>query len=269
MTLVLLILYGAQGWSLDVPLRVFCGVMLVATSLTTSRILWLLICAAVAWVNASNWFSIDNHKYLITYWCFAIAIAVASGDPDRILAWNARLLIGLCFAFAVFWKFAAGQFINGAFLHFTFLHDTRVEATTIGIGGLGADALADNRKLLSLLRTFPADGTAVTLSTSATLRGVTLAMSYWTLLIEGSVALSFCSPRPRFLSNLRDLLLMGFIGTTYFLLPVTGFALVLAIMGFAQCDPARKRTRICYLVLCVLIQLTRVPWDDYAVQWLT
>ena len=41
----------------------------------------------------------------------------------------------------------------------------------------------------------------------------------------------------RWLSRYRDWLLVLFVGTTYFLLPVLGFAYGLVIIGLAQCPP--------------------------------
>jgi hypothetical protein len=47
----------------------------------------------------ADWPMADNHAYLLCYWCLALAIAMWLRDLDS-LARNARLLIGLTFAFA-------------------------------------------------------------------------------------------------------------------------------------------------------------------------
>ncbi len=56
---------------------------------------------------------------------------------------------------------------------------------------------------------------------------------------------------------------MLFIATTYFLLPVVGFAFVLALMGLAQCPAAYRWTRISWLAILILIQLSRIPWGKF------
>ncbi|MCJ8283723.1 MAG: hypothetical protein MJK14_29075, partial [Rivularia sp. ALOHA_DT_140] len=61
---------------------------------------------------------------------------------------------------------------------------------------------------------------------------------------------------------MRDWLLIVFIITTYFLLPVLGFAYVLAIMGLAQCPSTRVSVRTTYLCLFGLLQLARLPWEN-------
>ncbi len=263
LTLLLLMLHGSQqGWKLDVPLRVLCGAMLVHSPLLTSRALWLVVTCTVVVMNAMHWFHIDNHKYLMTYWCVGCTLAVASGSRDAVLRQNARMLVGICFALAVIWKLAAGQFVDGSFLHWTFLEDGRVESTSMLVGNLSADQLAENRSLISLLKSSPGDGVGVTLSTSDGLRWVTLAMSWWTLLIETAVAVTFLAPRHSRIAKLRDWTLIIFVATTYGLLPVIGFAFTLCILGFMQCEPERRRTGLAYLGLLVAIQLTRIPWDN-------
>lgn len=268
MTLLLLMLYGSTSWVLDVPLRILCGILLICTPLLTSRLLWIVIAASVVWVNAGDWYSIDNHKYLITYWSLVAVLAVGSSDPDRVCATNARILLGLCFLFAVIWKFLAGQYLDGSFLQYTLLKDSRIEAMAMGLGGTTRDGLIENRALIQTLRAYPSDGLSIALNAAPGVRILALVLSYWTLLIEGAVAVAFLTPSRFRWVRWRDMLLITFIATTYFILPVTGFAFALALLGFAQCEPERKAMRVTYLLLFVAIQLTRIPWDDYVASWI-
>lgn len=261
-TALFLLLYGSSTVFLDIPLRVLCGLMLLSPSLLTSQSIWMLICGIAWWVNATDWLWIDNHKILITYWCLVCALAVSAKDPDGVLAWNGRLLIGLTFLFATAWKMLAGEYWDGAFLHYTFLSDSRVEAAATAIGGLPANVLPQNRSLEALLKQFPQAIGTVELITSSRLQAFTLAASYWTLLIEGSVAVAFLVAPLRWFSRFRDWFLIVFIATTYFLLPVLGFAYILIIMGFAQCHPSHVRTRIAYIALFAFLQLSRLPWQS-------
>lgn len=259
LTLLLLLLYGSSSLGLDVPLSVICGLMLIAPALLTNQILWLIICGLVWWVNATDWLWIDNHKYLISYWCLVCALAVSAKNTDAVLAWNGRWLIGLTFLFATLWKMLAGEYWQGSFLHFTFLTDPRVEPIAELIGQLDPALLSQNYLLYSALSLHPDVATAATLNTTPALQTFTIAASYWTLLIEASVAIAFLV-NLRWLVALRDRLLITFIVTTYFLLPVLGFAYVLAIMGYAQCPPKRSKTRWVYLGLVGALQLARLPW---------
>lgn len=261
-TALFLLLYGSSTVLLDIPLRVLCGLMLLSPPLLTSQVIWVLICGIVWWVNATDWLWIDNHKILITYWCLVCALAVSAKDTDGVLAWNGRILVGLTFLFATCWKMLAGEYWDGAFLHSVFLLDSRVEAVSTAIGGLSPDALPQNRLLESLLKQFPQQVGSVSLTTSPRLQAFTLAASYWTLLIEGSVAIAFLVKPLRLFSQFRDWFLIVFIATTYFLLPVLGFAYILIIMGFAQCPPKHTAIRVTYIVLFAFLQLSRLPWSS-------
>lgn len=267
LTLLLLILHGATSWVLDVPLRILCGILILSPVLLMSSLLWLGVAGALIWVHAEDWFSIDNHKYLITYWGIVCALAVTSRTPDRVLSANGRILIGLCFTFAVAWKFLGGGFLDGSFLHYTLLKDSRIESIAVGVGGLDRIDLAQNRELMRTLRSLPADQLSIQLKSTDATRWAALGLSYWTLFIEGFVALAFLVRSQSRVGRLRDVALMTFIATTYFILPVTGFAFMLALLGFSQCEVEQSRTRIAYLFLFLAIQLTRVPWDDFVASW--
>ncbi|ELS04772.1 hypothetical protein Xen7305DRAFT_00045080 [Xenococcus sp. PCC 7305] len=256
-TLLLLLLYGSSTVFLDVPLRIICSLMLIIPSLLTNQILWVLICGFVWWVNASDWLWIDNHKILISYWCLVCALAVSSSDPEEVLARNGRMLIGLTFFFATVWKMIAGEYWNGAFLHYTFLAENRIEEFANIIGGLPPDVLPQNQILSEILSRFPGTVKTVTLASNPRLEIFSLAASYWTLLIEGSIALAFLGKSFRFLFRFRNWLLILFIVTTYFLLPVLGFAYILIVMGLAQCSGNSRYQMIAYIFLLGFLQFAR------------
>ena len=262
LTLILLFLYGSSTLILDVPLRIICGLMLVSPTLITSQGLWILICGFIWCMNAVNWLWIDNHQFLISYWCLVCALGVSAKNTDAILAWNGRILTGLVFLFATFWKLLSGEYLNGSFLHYTFLTDDRVATFASLVGRLNPGVLSQNRLLESTLKVMPDSSLSVTLETSEALRTFTLSASYWTLLIEGAVAAAFLLVGVHWLARIRDWLLMLFVATTYFLLPVLGFAYVIIIMGLAQCSTNHVGKRLAYLSLFASLQFARLPWEQ-------
>lgn len=262
-TALLLLTFGATSTILEVGLRLTCGVMLVVPALLVSWRLWLGIVTIVTYVNLSQWHSIDNHKYLISYWTLACCLAVSNPvTAEATLRRNARLMIGLCFLFAVVWKFYAGQYLDGSFLRHTFMTDSRIALPTALLTGVPLASLDANRAMVGFLASWPSDGRAVTLASNETLRTVAVAASYWTLLIEGSVALLWLR-RPNVPAVARDIALIMFIATTYVLLPVVGFATALGLLGLAATGADRPRMRITYLLLLLAIQLTAIPWESY------
>lgn len=262
LTALLLLLYGASSIALDVPLRIACGAMLAVPTLLESPVLWTLICGCVWWVNAADWLWIDNHKYLIGYWSLACALSVTATDPRAVLAWNGRVLVGLVFLLATAWKLFAGEYWGGEFLYFTFLSDPRVEAIGEIVGKLSPADLSQNRLYGALLPLVSQPGASVVLHGSDSLRAFARLTSYWTLAIEGAVAIAFLVGKQFLLSRLRDWLLIAFIISTYFLLPVLGFANVLIVMGIAQSEP-KSTARWAYLGLLALLQLARLPWQAW------
>ncbi|MGK7911439.1 MAG: hypothetical protein AB4050_08140 [Synechococcus sp.] len=265
LTLLLLFIHGSTTLLVDVPLRVICGLMLLSPALLLNQVMWVMICGLVWLVNATVWLWIDNHKILIAYWCLVCALATSSKNSDGVLAWNGRLLIGLTFLFATGWKVLSGEYWDGSFLEYTFLTDIRVESVASIIGGLSQYSLEQNRLFESMLGQFPELIGSVFLLTSPRLQIFTLSASYWTIFIEGLVAVFFLIEDSRFISRCRDWLLITFVATTYFLLPVLGFAYVLIIMGFAQCPPKYKWTRISYICLFGVLQFARLPWESILV----
>ncbi len=263
LTLILLMLYGSSNVILDVPLQVICGLMLLSPSLITHRGLWIAICTFVWWINAANWLWIDNHQFLISYWCLVCALAVGSKNTDAVLAWNGRILVGLVFLFATVWKFLSGEYLDGSFLHFTFLIDHRVSSFATFVGKLDPQVLPQNQLLEDFFKDNPQNSFNIPLETSPLLEGFALIASYWTLVIEGAVAVVFLFAAKFRLQNLQNWILIIFIATTYFLLPVLGFAYVLIIMGLAQCSPNSFRVRMTYLILFGGLQLARLPWENF------
>jgi hypothetical protein len=112
---------------------------------------WLAV-AAVRAVGQlpTGWHVIDNHQYLLTYWCLALGVALLLRDPRSVLRVNARLLIGLAFAFATLWKLISPDFTDGSFFTYTLLVDARFDAVTQTLGG-AADAASTNAGLVAAL----------------------------------------------------------------------------------------------------------------------
>ncbi len=259
LTLLTLLLHGSSETSLDVPLQVLCGMMLMSRNHYQSPGLWIAVTVFIWSINASDWLWIDNHKYLMSYWVLACTLAVSALHPLEILRWNARLLIGLCFAFATLWKLMAGQYWNGEFLTYTLLADSRMEFLANVLGGVSEADLAQVRTLENTISLLPDEMLRASIEVSPRLQALALAMSYWTLLIEGIIA-GFYLYESRFSRRWRDSALLVFIASTYFFVPVLGFGYILVILGLVTCE-GKPKTRATYLGVLVILQLGRLPWD--------
>ena len=94
-------------------------------------------------------------------------------------------------------------------------------------------------------------------------------LTYFTVVLEGLVALSFLWSVRRGISMYRDIFLIVFCITTYAIATVEGFGWLLIAMGVAQTEPDRWKTRIAYITVYGLIIFYRnVPWIDLLLEHL-
>lgn len=263
LTLILVLLYGSTSPLANVTIRLLCGLMLVFPQFLTGRFLWIMIGIVMATANGLLWHSIDNHKYLITYWVLACGLALIFPNRRRqeeYLRKTATWMIGLVFLFATLWKLCAGEYLDGKFFYFTFLSDSRLSYATSLISGLSTDDLQLGREALRFLGTVPLHESELEIAGSARLRTVTLLLSWATIAGEGAIAALYLWQSRR-LYAVRQGLLMCFIGATYFLLPVIGFAAILTLLGFASSRKDDDAGRAIYVILFGVIHLTLIPWQ--------
>lgn len=234
MTLLMLMLYSEEIWYLQVGVYGLSILAILHRPLLRSPALWLAITCFLVVGHARSWFYIDNHKYLITYWCFAVGLARLAPEPMPALRQSARYLIGLAFLFAVIAKLLAPDYLSGAFFEGMLLSDARFSGVASFFGGIPLQDIQlselARRDLAylgdpSILLPYPSSGRLVALAA---------VLTWWTLFIESAVALLFLWPGERGLARWRDPALLVFIATTYPVAPVIGFAWVLASMGVAQ-----------------------------------
>ena len=183
----------------------------------------------------------------------------------RFLAHNGRWMIGLVFLFATLWKaWLSPEFTTGVAFRVTLLVDPRFEDFTRLAAGVPLEWIEAQRALLAR----HADGAQVAIGLTEVprrLAWIAWIGTCWTLLVEGLVALCFLWPLGRGPSTGRDWLLMCFCATTYSVATVASFGWLLVAMGFSQCDPAKRRTRLVYGLLFALILFYReVPWLSLA-----
>ena len=99
-----------------------------------------------------------------------------------------------------------------------------------------------------------------TLQGTALLAVVAKVATAWTLIIEAILAVTFLAPRGTRLAHTRDAFLLLFGWTTYLVATVETFGWTLMILGLAQCEPDRGRTRFLYaLTFCLLLVYDYVP----------
>jgi hypothetical protein len=262
LTLVLVLLHGASSGAAQIPVRVLCGTLLLFPTLVRRQFFWWPLLAALVAANAQAWYVIDNHKYLISYWTLACVLSLGVKESAAFLQVTARVLIALVFGFATFWKAFGGEYFDGSFMYWTFLTDPRVSRVAALVAGYSEAEVSVAREALVTAANLHIVGVPMPVLSSNGLWLATLLLSWLGLLVEGAVAVTHAIPSRR-LYHLRHATLMGFIAMTYFLLPVSGFAFVLAVVGFAQCRDDDQEMRWRYLALLAVVQLITIDWQQY------
>jgi hypothetical protein len=230
--------------------------MLLMPNLLASPTMWLAGLTAMVVCHWPDWYSLDNHKYLMTYWVLACFLSTARRAD---LQSSARTLVGITFVLATTWKILGGQYLNGSFLHAAFLTEPRLIPIGVAFARVPAEALSSGPAAVQALLMFGRPHAVVLLPSTTLLDVMTVSLSWFAIALEGSFGvLHFVTSRTAY--QIRHTLLIGFIFFTYLVFPVTGFAFVLAILGLTECETDDLTTKIAYLGLGAFVQLTIVPW---------
>ncbi len=265
LTLIYFMVRPLGPWWAHVPVLLMASCGLLVPWLARRAGFWLLFALAVAsWVIPA-WSFMDNHGFLLVYWCLALACSLAFSDESGpTLATNARWMVGLVFVLAALWKVVLSpDFMNGEFFRAVLLADTRFRELSRLAGGMSAEAYRHNLELMRRLGEGKLGLTSVQLIEPQ--RQVLLAYvsTWWTALVEASVGVFFLLPRRLEVAPLRDWLLLLFCWMTYPFANVAGFGWLLTIMGVAQLEPERRLVRFLYLATFAFILVDKlVPWTQ-------
>jgi hypothetical protein len=257
LTLILLLL---ADWIVGVDsrfklaLRAIAIVGLIAPPLHRSRKLWLLLALLMGLRTVLNWWTQDNHVFLLTYWCLAVYLSLTTDEPAETLARNGRALIGLSFAFAALWKIVLSKdFLDGTYFHYAFLTDPRFQHFGVIFGGMTSASYNEIAKALAQLGDPTGSVEAVQLPSTAMLVALAKLSAWWTAGIESVLAAVFLLPKRLGIARHRHAVLLLFAWTTYLVATVATFGWVLMTIGVGQCEPERRRTRVLYVATCLVV----------------
>ncbi len=180
----------------------------------------------------NHWPSLDNHQHLINWWCLGLGFALMASQSEEAIRRLARIMLGLCFLFATIWKIRSPDFLNGDFFTWTFATDSRLRAFAETFLGLPEGAQRVNGDAQRLLELGAAGGTEPII-TGSRLHIAAIITSWYTVVIEGSIAVFYLVPERFRVARWGHWALLVFIVTVYPIAPVVGFALILMTMSVA------------------------------------
>jgi hypothetical protein len=266
-TLVVVLLATTGAWYVAAPVSVLAAAALVFPELRDRPLLWWALLGCLGAGVHQVWTQADNHQYLIIYWVLAVALAASSVDPARARAAAARWLLAAVFALATLWKLSNLAFIDGSFFEFTLLTDSRFAPIATVFGGADASDLEANRTVFDGIEGAGPGATVALLGHTARLALAADVLTWWTLAIEGAVALAFLSRGASWLGRHRDHLLITFTVTTYLAAPVLGFGWLLLVLGIAQLRSTANHLRVLYVASFLVVRLGATPVLELASRW--
>ena len=266
-TLVVVLLATTGAWYVAAPVSLLAAATLVFPELRDRPLLWWALLGCLGAGVHQVWSQADNHQYLIIYWVLAVALAAGSVDPAAARAIAARWLLAAVFALATLWKLSNVAFVDGSFFEFTLLTDSRFVPVAAMIGGVDTQDLDANRTVFDAMDAAGTGASVDLLGLSARLALLADVLTWWTLAIEGAVALAFVCPGASWLGRHRDHLLITFTVTTYLAAPVLGFGWLLLVLGLAQCRSTSGRVRILYVAAFVVVRLGATPVLELVTRW--
>ncbi len=281
LTLVVLLLVSPSDSIIKVLLGACAMIGIALPRVRESLIFWCIVLTFYVAGMIQNWWRLDNHVWLIGYWCLAILIATGgpSSQREHVLRLNAKWMISLCMAFAVIWKLISPDYLSGDFFEHALLVDSRFHGATSLLTGISSDSLSDvveksrtaatiglkGSVLIVPADTFPEENpayryiVAVPDDAIQKLMNVAQFLTWWTVLIESLIAMLFALPTRRNTVHLRNACLLSFIATTYLVAPVAGFGWILCILGMASSELSAYRWT--YLTAFIAVQVYRMPYE--------
>jgi hypothetical protein len=195
--------------------------------------LWGVLALLTGVRVVTDWPLADNHAYLLSYWCLALAIGFALKDSS-ILARNARLLIGLMFAAAAWQKWTSPDYPSDVFFLTTFLLDPRFTDFTLLFTALTPEQIEAGRAYLEAPYRGPDAAPPFPFALPPSFLLLATLSTWWNLFEQTLVAASFLAPPASRLGRLRDAAMLLFCFTIYAVAPVPSFGWLLLAMTAAQ-----------------------------------
>ena len=217
---------------LFIPGILFTGVLL-------NKYYWLVISSIFSIFCALYGlkYALDNHVHLFAILLITGTITVYlyhdSKDWKSFFGTNTRITLGLIFLFATAGKLLTPEFRDGSFFEYLLFTFPDFKGISSILSGNEKTILAETNKLPNLLLSTKSPATDIYILNSVP--GIEMGarfLTYWTILIEGAIALLYLLPSRYRITNYRDIVLILFIITTYPFATVMGFARTLMILAF-------------------------------------
>lgn len=252
MALIAFAFFGTTAWYFTVCMTSLLATAVLYRKASQSWLFWAVVTSVNGFALIQLWLDEGNHLYLYFYISLAILTALLSRAPAAVFRINARLIIGLVFAFATLWKLFTPSFISGEFFRYYLVHDDRLAPIGVVLTELTFDDVFLNRENLDRLP----EG-EVTLIVPTGVKTLAVALTFLTILTEGVVAACFLWFGRR-ADKFRDASLIFFLIGAYLVVPVPAFGMGFACLGFGQSK--WRYGKAAFLIIFIAQPLTTVRY---------
>jgi hypothetical protein len=210
---------------------------------------WLFLTFTWGLNLSLSWRRAENHDFLFFYILVSIYLSVKKLNSKYFLQRSSRVLLAILFFVAFAQKLSSSEFHSGSFLITTYTFDSRVVNIFPRIFGLSYPDYNTNQDAIEAMKEISGElSFSVNQPDSFSLFG--LITTYWTLFIELVIALSFITSVFR---GFRDYILQLFIFTSYLIIPISGFGLLLCLLGLMQAPTSKHKLGYLYGVVFVIL----------------
>ncbi|TVR84811.1 MAG: hypothetical protein EA412_00145 [Chitinophagaceae bacterium] len=256
LSLILIFFFNITDHTTDIFLKLFIIAGLVSRT-TTHFLFWLVIGITLSVYHFSEWYLIDNHIYLMIYWAFNLSVVLFTDNKQEALVLSSKLLAGLCFFFATFWKIITPEFMDGTF--FTYLligGDVRFEWFSILISGMDDSLIKANQAVMDSVKSILFSGELLPVEITSDINSIALFMVWWTIFLEGFIAIVYLSSLYTDKDILAHLALMTFIVTTYPVATVITFGLLLTCIGCGA--NTSQKLKFLYMIIFAFLLILQI-----------
>ena len=254
LTLLTLFLFPERFWYISLPAGCLAISGLLFEQLQRRPGYWITIFLVLVAVNFANWDYTDNHQYVITFWTLALGLSLRVEDTEKIIRLNSRLIIGLVFAFATFWKLTSGDFMSGATMQMVLGVMSNFSELGTSVDGYSAAAREANIRALSTTST---GAPTIAVAIPENLKTLATVITIGTLVFELAIAVLFLLPENRKWDLAKNWILLVFVALLYPVSEIIAFGWILLVLGYAQCGAKFPRLRYTYVGLFVILYLFR------------
>lgn len=265
LTLSLLVFYPYLHPDYPQIIQLFFVAALLYRPLLSSSLAWFILAAISTIIVARGWHPVANHKFLTTYWLWALTFTHWASDSDiknRIFTFNAKFLVMFTMLGACLQKLLSPTYMDSSFFEMALLTESYFQPL-LTIAGVDPHLRELTNQTISAIQNPSIDLTvqSVTLPVTGLYSGIAVAVTFWNLSVQFVLeALGFINKRKAQIAF--HILMLFFINSTYIAAPFIGFGWLICILCYVFSAKSFPRLSLAYLVSMLALIIYESPWRD-------